>query len=110
MKRLFPFLFSRLISGVLAICPGLEFGVGNIKRMGGPFGANRWNVYDNNCGIVDGLTTNDNPCNRPSGIFSCTPSVTFAGYKHTFTGQQYACRPPVNADECGGDEIAVCCG
>ena len=50
------------------------------------------NVYDDSCNVVDGLTTDGNPCTQPSGIFSCATrpdeTVTFVGYKNSFTGLQ----------------------
>ena len=87
----------------VAICPGFNFGIGNIQRLGN--GINRCkcytfasqrhlsffpplypgNVYDDNCKQVDGLTTTGNPCTQ--GIFGCTPApVTFNRYTSTFSG------------------------
>ena len=41
-------------------------------------------VYDANCNVVDGLTTNQNPCT--SGTFSCSPApITITGYTNTFS-------------------------
>ncbi|KZP28451.1 hypothetical protein FIBSPDRAFT_701035, partial [Athelia psychrophila] len=98
-----PFL---LASQVVAICPGYNYGIGNVISEGN--GVNRWNVYDDSCNVVDGLTTNQNPCNE--GIFSCSPPpIIFNGYKNSFTGLKYACRTDPNSGSCGGDTISVCC-
>src|SRR6266436_3688519 len=92
---------------VSAICPGFNYGIGNVQPLGN--GINRckpssaqWhfvlaqthlsagNVYDDSCNVQDGLTTDQNPCTQLSGIFSCATrpddTVTFVGYKNTFTG------------------------
>ncbi|EIM79477.1 uncharacterized protein STEHIDRAFT_116522 [Stereum hirsutum FP-91666 SS1] len=93
-----------------AICPGYNYGVGSAQDQGklGDSKVTRWNIYDDGCKVVDGLTTTTNPCD--SGTFSCTGSpVTFNGYKSSFNGQQYACRPDANSGNCGGDSISVCC-
>ena len=46
------------------------------------------NVYDNGCNVVDGLTTNQNPCTQ--GIFGCSPApIIFNRYTNTFTGTPY---------------------
>ncbi|ESK95615.1 hypothetical protein Moror_12587 [Moniliophthora roreri MCA 2997] len=95
-----------LAGPVLSICPGFNYGIGNVRSLGG--GVNRWDVYDANCDVVDGLTTNQNPCTQ--GIFGCTPApITFNFYRNTFTGLQYACRPDSRAGSCGGTSISVCC-
>ncbi|KAJ7461616.1 hypothetical protein FB451DRAFT_1341255 [Mycena latifolia] len=99
-------LFFALATNVGAICPGFDFGIGNQIGLGG--GVNRWNVYDANCNQVDGLTTNQNPCNE--GIFGCSPpSLLFNEYTSTFSGLKYACRTDPNAGVCGSDKISVCC-
>ncbi len=92
---------------VSAICLGFNYGIGNVQPLGN--GINRcklsstqWyfvlaqnhlsagNVYNDSCNIQDGLTTNQNLCTQPSGIFSCATcpddTITFVGYKNTFTG------------------------
>jgi hypothetical protein len=92
----------------VGICPGFNFGIGNVQRLGN--GVNRCkrytlplrvnndglfttcfssfltgNVYDDSCNQVDGLTTTGNPCTN--GIFGCSPPpVTFNRYTSTFTG------------------------
>ncbi|KAJ8093877.1 hypothetical protein PM082_009744 [Marasmius tenuissimus] len=69
-----------------AICPGFNYGIGNVQSLGN--GVNRWTVYDDSCNAVHGLTTNQNPCNE--GIFSCSPPpVLFIGYTNTFTKLRY---------------------
>jgi hypothetical protein len=88
-----------------AICPGFNYGIGNVQNLGN--GVNRckiflirafkndWrlirryffvgSVYDDNCNQVDGLTTTKNPCTQ--GIFGCTSSpITFNRYTSTFSG------------------------
>jgi hypothetical protein len=88
----------------VGICPGFNFGIGNVQRLGN--GANRCkcytlpptvnndglfatcsssfltgNVYTTGCTPVDGLTTAGNPCHA-KGIFGCSPPpVTFNSYK-----------------------------
>ncbi|KAK7695045.1 hypothetical protein QCA50_002233 [Cerrena zonata] len=95
-----------LVSNAVAICPGFNYGIGNVRSLGN--GINRWDVYDDACNVVDGLTTNQNPCTQ--GIFSCTPApITFNGYTNTFTKLRYACRPDPNSGSCGGTSISVCC-
>ncbi|KAJ3554029.1 hypothetical protein NP233_g12509 [Leucocoprinus birnbaumii] len=95
-----------LASQVTAICPGSNFGIGNVQHLGGA--TNRWSVYDDTCNQVDGLTTSKDPCTE--GIFGCTPPpVTFNRYTSTFTGLIYNCRPDPNAGVCGSDPISVCC-
>ena len=95
-----------LASQAVAICPGFNFGIGNEQSLGN--GVNRCkcytlplnvnlnddglfvffltgNVYDDNCNVVDGLTTTGNPCDQ--GIFGCTAApITFNRYTSTFTG------------------------
>jgi hypothetical protein len=94
----------------VGICPGFNFGIGNVQRLGN--GINRCkllyfashrkrrrfirhpffflsfltgNVYDDSCNQVDGLTTTGNPCTN--GIFGCSPPpITFNRYTSTFTG------------------------
>ncbi|EAU89930.1 hypothetical protein CC1G_08412 [Coprinopsis cinerea okayama7 len=95
-----------MISSAIAICPGFNFGVGNVIPLGN--GVNRWNVYNSNCDVVDGLTTNQNPCT--SGTFGCTPPpILFNRYTNSFTGLIYNCRPDPNSGRCGNDVISVCC-
>jgi hypothetical protein len=66
-----------------AICPGFNFGIGNQQNLGN--GISRWNVYDDSCTVVDGLTTTKNPCS--TGIFGCTSApITFNSYKSTSNG------------------------
>ncbi|KAJ6495198.1 hypothetical protein C8R45DRAFT_824181 [Mycena sanguinolenta] len=89
-----------------AICPGFNFAIGNVIPEGG--GINRWNVYDDSCNVVDGLTTNQNPCDE--GIFGCSAApVIFDRYTSTFTGLTYACRTDPNSGVCGSNVISVCC-
>ncbi|EIM91766.1 uncharacterized protein STEHIDRAFT_48006 [Stereum hirsutum FP-91666 SS1] len=95
---------------VAAICPGFNYGIGNAIDEGklGNSEVTRWNVYDDSCNVVDGLTTTGNPCT--SGTFSCTGApITFNGYTNTFNGLHYACRPDANSGSCGSDKISVCC-
>lgn len=88
---------------VSVICPGYNYGVGSaqdqeklgdskVTRCMSPpplMNVNdgtcySGNVYDDDCQVVDGLTTTTNPCD--SGTFSCTGSpVTFNGYRSSFT-------------------------
>ena len=93
------------INQVLAICPGFNYAIGNVIPLGD--GINRCkrhlnfdvlyhprvphdvlcagNVYDDSCDIVDGLTTNENPCDQ--GIFGCSPPpILFDEYTNSFTG------------------------
>ncbi|KAG2002005.1 hypothetical protein CC2G_004856 [Coprinopsis cinerea AmutBmut pab1-1] len=63
-----------MVASAIAICPGFNFGIGNVIRLDS--GMNRWNVYNSDCVVVDGLTTTQNPCN--SGTFGCTPAPTSA--------------------------------
>jgi hypothetical protein len=86
-----------------AICPGFNYGIGNVQNLGN--GVNRCklfliklfkkidrdglllvgSVYDDSCKQVDGLTTTGNPCTQ--GIFGCTPPpITFNRYTSTFSG------------------------
>ncbi|KAF2096501.1 hypothetical protein NA57DRAFT_58412 [Rhizodiscina lignyota] len=89
-----------------AICPGFNYAIGNVVPEGN--GVNRWNVYDDSCNVVDGLTTNRNPCEQ--GTFGCSPPpVLFNQYTNSFTGLIYACRPDPNSGNCGSDVISVCC-
>ncbi|KIK64535.1 hypothetical protein GYMLUDRAFT_56939 [Collybiopsis luxurians FD-317 M1] len=98
-----PFIFA---SSVLAICPGFNYGIGNVQSLGDGF--NKWTVYDDSCNPVDGLITNENPCTE--GIFACSPPpILFDGYTNTFTGLKYACRTDPNSGTCGNDVISVCC-
>ncbi|KAF8187546.1 hypothetical protein K438DRAFT_1595001 [Mycena galopus ATCC 62051] len=91
---------------VRAICPGFNYAIGNVIPEGN--GINRWNVYDDSCNVVDGLTTNQNPCTE--GIFGCSPPpVIFDQYTSSFTGLIYACRTDPNSGVCGSDVISVCC-
>ncbi|KAF5346062.1 hypothetical protein D9756_010804 [Leucocoprinus leucothites] len=90
---------------VAAICPGFNFGIGNLQDLGN--GIHRWNVYDDSCNQVDGLTTTNNPCTE--GIFGCSPPpIIFNHYRNTFSGLQYACRTDPNSGRCGNDVISVC--
>lgn len=127
------FLFaavSATVTGVAAICPGYNYGIGNQMKLGS--GVSRctssgsffsafspillvtdvvWactgDVYDDSCKVVDSLTTTGNPCTQ--GIFGCTPPpVTFNEYTNTFTHLKYACRPDPNSGKCGNDAISVC--
>ncbi|KAJ3506078.1 hypothetical protein NLJ89_g7070 [Agrocybe chaxingu] len=95
---------------VLSICPGFNYGIGNVIRQGkiGDADVNRWNVYDANCNVVDGLTTTGNPCTQ--GIFGCSPApIIFNRYTNTFSGLIYACRRDGRSGNCGSDVISVCC-
>ncbi|KIM47344.1 hypothetical protein M413DRAFT_64049 [Hebeloma cylindrosporum] len=95
-----------LVSSSLAICPGFNYGVGNVQSLGG--GVNRWNVYDDSCNVVDGLTTTFNPCTV--GTFGCSPPpIIFNEYTNSFTGLRYACRTDPNSGTCGSDVVSVCC-
>lgn len=84
------------------------------------------NVYNDECAVVDGLTTNLNPCTV--GTFGCSPPpIIFNEYTNTFSGMRsvyhcqssvmvftghcstrYACRTDPNSGECNGDLISVC--
>ncbi|KIM47336.1 hypothetical protein M413DRAFT_16615 [Hebeloma cylindrosporum] len=92
-----------LVSSTLAICPGFNYGIGNVQSLGGG-----GTFYDDSCNVVDGLTTNNNPCNE--GIFACSPPpIIFDEYTNSFTGLRYACRTDPNSGTCGSDVISVCC-
>lgn len=88
------------ISSVLAICPGFNYGVGNVQSLGNGISRckcfvsssfplkftwyNAGTVYDDGCNAVDSLTTTGNPCT--SGTFGCSPPpVTFNRYTNTFS-------------------------
>ena len=92
---------------VSAICPGANYGIGSMQPWAGDvhrckFSSDQWhfvlgqthlfvgNVYDDSCNIKDSLISNENPCT--SGMFSCATrpdeTVTFVGYKNSFTGLQ----------------------
>ncbi|KIJ29368.1 hypothetical protein M422DRAFT_132947, partial [Sphaerobolus stellatus SS14] len=89
----------------VGICPGFDFGIGNVIHGGN--GISRWNIYNNNCTIVDGLTTNENPC--ISGIFSCSPApVHFTEYINTYNSRVYLCQTGSSFGICGNDAISVC--
>ncbi|KAJ3561981.1 hypothetical protein NP233_g9856 [Leucocoprinus birnbaumii] len=100
-----PFIFSGQL--VAAICPGFNYGIGNVQDLGSGF--KRWTVYDDSCKAVDSLTTTGNPCTS-GGTFGCTPPpITFNWYKNTFTKLEYTCRPDPQSGKCGNDVISVCC-
>ncbi|KAJ8074242.1 hypothetical protein PM082_012551 [Marasmius tenuissimus] len=104
---LFP-IFLSLNSQVLAVCPESELGIGNVIRLEGQFEVYRWNVYDKDCKILDGLTTNNNPCTV--GMFGCSPApILFVSYINSFNGRQYKCQKAANGDACDSDIISVCC-
>lgn len=82
-------------------------------------------VYNNTCNVVDGLTTNINPCTQ--GIFACSPPpIIFHGYTNTLTGlrlvsmlrrhlivilalaYRYVCRTDANSGTCDGTIVSVC--
>ncbi|TFK68304.1 hypothetical protein BDN72DRAFT_898253 [Pluteus cervinus] len=85
----------------LSICPGFNYGIGNVQALGG--GVNRWTIYDDTCSPVDSLTTNENPCT--AGIFGCSPPpIIFNRYTNTFSGLI-----DPNSGVCGNDVISVCC-
>ncbi|KDR70437.1 hypothetical protein GALMADRAFT_76112 [Galerina marginata CBS 339.88] len=91
---------------VQAICGGFNFGIGNVRSLGG--GVNRWDVFDDGCNVVDGLTTNQNPCSE--GIFGCSPPpIIFNQYTNTFTHLRYACRTDPSSGRCGNTVVSVCC-
>ncbi|KAF1968340.1 hypothetical protein BU23DRAFT_541261 [Bimuria novae-zelandiae CBS 107.79] len=95
-----------LAGSAAAICPGFNFGIGNQQDLGN--GISRWNVYDDSCNAVDGLTTTKNPCTE--GIFGCSPEpILFNRYTNTFSGLVYACRTDPQSGSCGRDVISVCC-
>ena len=92
-----------LVAPGLAICPGFNFGIGNLLPLGGGFNRCRWSssifkvassisslfvvgtVYDTSCNAIDSLTTNKNPCDQ--GIFGCSPPpVLFNEYTSTISG------------------------
>ncbi|KAF9036753.1 hypothetical protein BJ165DRAFT_1532854 [Panaeolus papilionaceus] len=99
-----------VVNQVAAICPGFNFGIGNVIDQGklGDAEVSRWNVYNDNCDVVDGLTTTENPCF--SGTFGCSPPpIIFNRYTNSFTGLIYDCRTDPNSGKCGNDVISVCC-
>ncbi|KAH9476008.1 hypothetical protein JR316_0011576, partial [Psilocybe cubensis] len=72
-----------LVQGAFAICAGFNFAIGNQMHLSDTI--SRWNVYNDDCAVVDGLTTTENPCTQ--GIFGCSPPpVIFNEYTSTFTG------------------------
>ncbi|KAJ4300799.1 hypothetical protein N0V90_002887 [Kalmusia sp. IMI 367209] len=89
----------------LAICPGFNYGIGGQQKLSST--VSRWNVYDDNCKVVDSLTTTKNPCTQ--GIFGCSPPpIKFNSYKNTFNGLKYKCRTDSRSGKCGSDAISVC--
>ncbi|OAL56966.1 hypothetical protein IQ07DRAFT_582246 [Pyrenochaeta sp. DS3sAY3a] len=81
--KLSALLLAPLAGSVVAICPGFNYGIGNVQNLGN--GINRWTIYDSGCRAVDSLTTNKNPCD--SGTFGCSPPpIIFNRYTNTFTG------------------------
>jgi hypothetical protein len=105
------FAIAPLMSFTVAICPGFNFGIGNVQNVGkiGDKQGHHWNVYDDHCNVVDGLTTTENPCTSRTGIFQCSPNpVLFVGYKNGKTGLQYKCRQDGRSGKCGNDVISVC--
>jgi len=106
LKAIVFFLPLLATTNVAAVCANFKFAIGNVIGEG-PI-INRWNVYDNNCNIVDGLTTNENPCNV--GIFGCSPSpIIFNQYVNTYTGSKLTCASDTASESCSGDPISVCC-
>ncbi|KAF8217987.1 DUF1793-domain-containing protein [Mycena galopus ATCC 62051] len=88
-----------------SICGGFNYAIGNVQSVGA---YSRWNVYDDSCNVVDGLTTTGNPCT--SGVFGCSAApIIFTSYTSQFTGAVYACRTDVSSGSCGSDVISVCC-
>ncbi|KAI0653514.1 hypothetical protein C8Q70DRAFT_927606 [Cubamyces menziesii] len=88
------------------ICPGFNYAIGNQIVIGD--GISRWNVYDHSCNAIDGLITEENPCD--AGIFGCSPPpIIFDRYTNSFSGLIYACRTDPNSGVCGSDVISVCC-
>ncbi|KAH9889471.1 hypothetical protein C8Q73DRAFT_159755 [Cubamyces lactineus] len=106
MKYLIAFAaLATAASQVSAVCPGFNYAIGNQQVIGD--GISRWTVYDDSCNAVDGLLTNENPCDQ--GIFGCSPPpIIFDRYTNTFTGLIYACRTDPNSGVCGSDVISVC--
>ncbi|ESK87432.1 hypothetical protein Moror_11652 [Moniliophthora roreri MCA 2997] len=91
-----------------SICYGFQFGIGNVIDIGGGF--SHWNVYDNTCRVVDGLTTNENACSSQHGIFACSPEpIIFSGYTNMQTGVRYLCSRDTATESCGENVISVCC-
>ncbi|THV03082.1 hypothetical protein K435DRAFT_602521, partial [Dendrothele bispora CBS 962.96] len=103
-------LLLSLVYQASAICVGgFNFGIGGeiAGQQGAPNRCKCWNVYDHGCNVIDGLTTNDNPCTQ--GIFGCSPApIKFNQYINTDTGLRYACRPNSLSENCGGNSIDVC--
>ncbi|EAU89900.1 hypothetical protein CC1G_08382 [Coprinopsis cinerea okayama7 len=94
------------VASAVAICPGFNFGIGNVQDLGS--GWKRWSIYNTDCKAVDSLTTTGNPCT--SGTFGCTPPpILFNRYTNSFTGLIYDCRPDSRSGRCGNDVISVCC-
>jgi len=95
-------------SSVRAICSGFALAIGNVLPVPLNSSESRWNVYDDSCNVVDGLTTNQNPCTQ--GIFGCSPPpLLFVSYTSTVTGLRYACVGDPSTENCDGNAISVCC-
>jgi len=95
-------------NGATAICSSFSYGVGNLISLSDTL--NKWNIYNENCDVVDSLTTSDNPCTV--GTFGCTASpIKFNSYTNITDKKSYSCLPePYSGEVCGNNTISVCCG
>ncbi|KAE9393210.1 hypothetical protein BT96DRAFT_229639 [Gymnopus androsaceus JB14] len=93
-------------TGVAAICSSFSYGVGNVISLSDTL--NKWNVYNENCDVVDSLTTSDNPCTV--GMFGCTPApITFDKFTNITNNASYICvSEPYSGEVCGNNTISVC--
>ncbi|EEB93912.1 hypothetical protein MPER_07368 [Moniliophthora perniciosa FA553] len=67
------FLPSVLVGPVLSICPGFNYGIGNVEPLGG--GVDRWRVFNDDCTVADSLTTNLNPCTEGTPLLDLSMLV-----------------------------------
>jgi len=93
-----------LVSHVVAICPGFNFGVADLGFDPGT-GKEGYAVLDDSCNQVAGAITS-NVCDEP--LFSCSPPPIKITQLH-LNGLNYACRGDPNAGACNGAPIQVCC-
>ncbi|KAI6020285.1 hypothetical protein PISMIDRAFT_689604 [Pisolithus microcarpus 441] len=82
-----------------AICPGYKFGVSQPSDNG------PWQVFDNNCNIVQQAPAK-NACTN--GVFDCNSAQNAPTALH-LDGHKYACSADPNHDSCNGQSIQVCC-
>ncbi|KAI5985243.1 hypothetical protein EDD15DRAFT_2521300 [Pisolithus albus] len=87
-----------LAASASAICPGYKFGVSQPSNNG------PWQVFDNNCNIVQQAPAK-NACGN--GVFDCNSAQNAPTALH-LDGHKYACSADPNHDSCNGQSIQVC--